>query len=261
MPAPLTRALVIVAWAMLVLLALAAGPAHAQTGDQRIAAVVNDDVISVHDVETRLALVLATTNVQPTAETRQRLGPQVLRSLIDDALKRQEARRLNIVVSSQEIDDAMERIAQQARMSPEQLRQVLTTRGVPMSTLIDQIETEIGWIKAVNRAGREQIRIGEDQIDEELARINENAGNPEYRVAEIFLPFDAGVEEARVADLAQRIVEQIAAGARFSDLARNFSQGGARASCRPSSTRRWISWRPVSSRCRSGPSPATTFSR
>lgn len=229
MPAPVTRALAIVALALLVLLAAAVRPAGAQSGDQRIAAVVNDDVISVHDVETRLALVLATTNVEPTAETRQRLGPQVLRSLIDDALKRQEARRLNIVISSREIDDAMERIAQQARMSTDQLRQVLTTRGVPMSTLIDQIETEIGWIKAVNRAGREQIRIGEDQIDEELARINENAGNPEYRVAEIFLPFDAGVEEARVADLAQRIVEQIAGGARFPDLARNFSQGASAA--------------------------------
>lgn len=229
MPVTPSRALAFVAVLVAVLVAMLVRPAFAQVGDQRIAAVVNDDVISVHDIETRLALVLATTNVEPTAETRQRLGPQVLRSLVDDALKRQEARRLNIVVSSREIDDAMERIAQQARMSPEQLTQVLTSRGVPMSTLIDQIETEIGWIKAVNRAGRDQIRIGEDQIDEELARINENAGNLEYRVAEIFLPFDAGVEEARVADLAQRIVEQIAGGARFPDLARNFSQGASAA--------------------------------
>lgn len=230
MPAPVARAVAVVAAAMLLVLAAGLRQASAQTGgDQRIAAVVNDDVISVHDIETRLALVLATTNVEPTPETRQRLGPQVLRSLVDDALKRQEARRLNIVVTSREIDDAMERIAQQARMSTDQLKQVLAARGVPMSTLIDQIETEIGWIKAVNRAGRDQIRIGEDQIDEEMARINENAGNPEYRVAEIFLPFDAGVEEARVADLAQRIVEQIAGGARFPDLARNFSQGASAA--------------------------------
>ncbi len=214
------------------LVALAAMPAQtlgAGPDDQKIAAVVNDAVISVHDIQTRLALVLATTNVEPTPEARQRLGPQVLRSLIDDALKRQEARRLNIVVSRAELDDALERIAKQARMTPEDLAQYLANRGVAMSTLIDQVETEIGWIKAINRSSRDQIRIGEDQVDEELARINENAGNPEFRVAEIFLPFDAGMDEARVSELAQRIVQEIASGARFPDLARNFSQGASAA--------------------------------
>jgi peptidyl-prolyl cis-trans isomerase SurA len=223
------RAIFLFLLAVVSIVAARSCPVEAAPEDQRIAAVVNDDVISVHDIETRLALVLATTNVEATPETRQRLGPQVLRSLVDDALKRQEARRLNIVVSRQEIDDAIDRIAQQAKMTPEQLAQLLSQRGVAMSTLIDQIETEIGWIKAVNRAGRDQVRVGEDQIDDELARINENAGNPEYRVAEIFLPFDAGLDESRVADLAQRIVEQIANGARFPDLARNFSQGASAA--------------------------------
>lgn len=206
-----------------------AWPAGAAPEDQRIVAVVNDDVISEHDVDSRLALVLATTNVAPGQDTRQRLAPQVLRSLVDDALKRQEARQQNIVVSRQEIDDALGRIAQQAKMSPEQLTQALASRGVSMATLVEQIETEIGWMKAINRKGRDQIRVNEDQIDEELARINENAGNPEYRVAEIFLPFDTGADEAKVAELSQKIVEQIRAGASFPELARNFSQGAAAA--------------------------------
>lgn len=228
MPLPLIRLLPVIAL-LLVAVATAAQPVRAAPEGQRIAAVVNDDVISMHDIQTRLGLVLATTNVPPTPEAQQRLAPQVLRSLVDDALKRQEARRLNVVVSRAEIDDALERIAQQARMTPEELAQYLASRNVAMSTLIDQVETEIGWIKAVNRAGRDQIRIGEDQIDEELARINENAGNPEFRVAEIFLPFDAGMDEERVAELAQRIVQEIAGGARFPDLARNFSQGASAA--------------------------------
>ncbi|MBL8660139.1 MAG: peptidylprolyl isomerase [Rhodospirillales bacterium] len=218
--------------ALAVLVALTATPAQtvrAAPEDQKIAAVVNDDVISVHDIDTRLALILATTNVEPTPEARQRLTPQVLRSLIDDALKRQEARRLNVVLSRAELDDALDRIGQQAKMTPEELAQYLARRGVAMSTLIEQVETEIGWIKAINRASRDQIRVSEEQVDEELARINENAGNPEFRVAEIFLPFDAGMDEARVAELAQRIVQEIASGARFPDLARNFSQGASAA--------------------------------
>ena len=65
----------------------------------RIAAVVNDEMISVYDLNMRLSLVVALSGLPKTLETRQRLGPQVLRSLIDDELKRQEATRLGISVS------------------------------------------------------------------------------------------------------------------------------------------------------------------
>src|SRR5512134_2526671 len=71
MPIPLTRALVVLAAVLMAVVAGLSQPAPAAS-DQRIAAVVNDDVISFHDIETRLALVLATTNVEPTQETRQR---------------------------------------------------------------------------------------------------------------------------------------------------------------------------------------------
>ena len=69
------------------------------TGDARaqdvlgIAAVVNDKVISAYDLGMRLKLVVVFSDLPNTAETRQRLIPQVLRMLIDEELKRQEAKR------------------------------------------------------------------------------------------------------------------------------------------------------------------------
>lgn len=207
---------------------MAPGRADAQ-GGLRIAATVNDDVISLHDLENRLALTLVTSNLEDRPEVRQRVAPQILRSLIDDRLKVQEARRLNVVVTQQEINDALERIAQQVNMSPREIPRFLESRGVKMSTLIDQIEAEIAWLKTVNRLEGNRIQVGEDEIDAELNRIRQNAGQPEYRIADIFLPVDEPADEAQVEQLAERLLVQLREGASFPSLARNFSQAASAA--------------------------------
>lgn len=199
-------------------------------GGLRIAAIVNDDVISVHDLENRMALTLVTSNLENTPEVQQRIAPQILRALIDERLKVQEARRLNVVVTKNEIDDALTRIARQVNMPPEEISRFLASKGVRMSTLIEQVEAEIGWLKTVNRLEGSRIQIGEDEIDAELARIRENAGQPEYRVADIFLPMDDPKQEAQIRQLAERLLGQLAEGASFPSLARNFSQAASAAS-------------------------------
>ena len=72
------------------------GDAAAQS--LRIAAVVNDDVISERDLVERLRLVAVTSGLAPTVENQRRLAPQVLRGLIQETLQLQEARRLSITV-------------------------------------------------------------------------------------------------------------------------------------------------------------------
>lgn len=204
------------------------GDAVAQNA-QRIAAVVNDEVISLRDLDNRLSLLIATSNLENRPETRQRLAPEVLRMLIDDVLKLQEAKRLNVVVDKDDIDRALQRIERQSNLPQGKLRDALANAGVSLSTLIDQVEVEIAWVKAVTRLERGRTAIGEDEIDEELARIQRNAGNPEFLVAEIFLPVDDPANEAEVRQLAERLAEQTRGGASFPALARNFSQGASAA--------------------------------
>ena len=53
--------------------------------EQRIAAIVNDDVVSAQDLSERLGLVLLTSRIQDQEQARRQLSPQVLRSLIHRA--------------------------------------------------------------------------------------------------------------------------------------------------------------------------------
>src|SRR5579884_1200947 len=60
-------------------------------GEVRIAAVVNDEVISVLDLVSRMKMVMVSSNLPDTPETRQRLAAQVLRAIVDEKLQMQEA--------------------------------------------------------------------------------------------------------------------------------------------------------------------------
>jgi peptidyl-prolyl cis-trans isomerase SurA len=76
------------------LIVLLAGPVAAQ--ETRIAAVVNDEIISLADLDERLRLALVSSSITDTPENRRRIASQVLRGLIDEKLQQQEAKRLNV---------------------------------------------------------------------------------------------------------------------------------------------------------------------
>jgi peptidyl-prolyl cis-trans isomerase SurA len=204
---------------------LAAAPARAQDEEiHRIAAVVNDQVISAYDLQGRMKLVILSSSLPDTAETRTRLAPQILRSMIDESLELQETKRLSISVNKNEIDTMLERISKQNNMSREQFETVLSSNGVPLSALTGQIKAGIAWNKLINQKIRPTIEIGDDQIQEYLNRIKADENKPEVRLAEIFLAVDSPDQDDSVKKTAQRLAEQLRGGANFPAIARQFSQ-------------------------------------
>ncbi len=76
----------------------------------KIAAIVNDEVISAFDLVSRIRMVLISSSIPDTPETRQRIAAQVLRSLVDEKLELQEAKRQNVTATDAEINKALEQI-------------------------------------------------------------------------------------------------------------------------------------------------------
>lgn len=217
--------------------AVLAGPssawAQAAQGTQvplsRIAAVVNEEPITVADVEGRLQLAIVSSGLPDNPETRQRLLPQVLRLLTDEALQIQEARERNLTVTEDELTDDLEAAANRNRMDLEQLRMALEQAGVPWTTMRQQMLAQIAWGKVVQRVVRQQVNVPDSEVNAFIERIRANAGKPEYHVAEIFLAVDSNTSEAEVQRLGERLVEQIGRGANFSAVAAQFSQSAGAA--------------------------------
>ncbi len=200
-----------------------AGTAKAQEA-LRIAAVVNDEVISVYDLNMRLSLVILFGGFPDIPETRQRLAPRVLDALIDDELKHQEASRFKVFVSEGEIERAIGRVERLNGLKVGGLAAVMSRKRIKKKTLSNQIEADLGWRKLINARFSRTTQISEEEIDNVLREIEKNKGKPEHLVSEIFLPFDQQKSEGETLDLANRLVQQIKSGANFAALAQNFSK-------------------------------------
>ena len=201
---------------------------QAQT-EQRIAAVVNDELITAYDLEARMKLVIVSTRLPNTFETRRRIGGQILRTLIDERLKMQEAKRQNISVSSREIRRAKTSIEEQNKLPKNGLDRMLRENRVPLEAIEEQLRSAIAWSKLLSRRLRPRIAIGEEEIDETLDRIKSRQGQIEYRLSEILLTVDGPEEENSVMRTANRFRKQINNGASFSAIARQFSQSATAA--------------------------------
>jgi peptidyl-prolyl cis-trans isomerase SurA len=204
------------------LLLLLAAPAAAQ--ETRIAAVVNDDIVSLNDLSNRMLLVMRSSGMEDTKQNRDRVSSQVLRSLIDERLQMQEAKRLNVKVSDDEVDKAMERIEQNNRMQKGALNEFLEKAGIPRAALVEQITAAMAWSKLVRNRLSQDVIISDEDIAETLNRMKGNADVPQNRVLEIFLAVDNPTQDAEVKQLADRLIEQIRGGVRFDAVARQFSQ-------------------------------------
>ena len=206
-----------------------AQPPGGQITETRIAAVVNDEVISVADVRSRLRMVMLSSNLTDSPETRQRVAAQVLRTIVDEKLQLQEAKRQNVSATDEEINKAFTQIEKQNNMQPGQLDQVLKARGIERSALIEQLTASIVWAKLVRRLLSQTNVVSDEEIDYALKRAKETVNEPQSRVAEIFLAVDNPQQEDEVRRLADRLTEQMKQGARFSAVAQQFSQSATAA--------------------------------
>jgi len=201
-----------------------AAPAAAQQL-LRIIAVVNDQVISAHDMEQRLDLVIRSANMADNRETREQLAPQILRTLIDERLQLQEAKRRGIEVTEQALASALSTVEQNNNMRPGELEIFLEQRGIPKSAIEAQLTAEIAWGQLLTQQIVPRIQITEQQVKSEIERWRTLEGQTEYHIAEILLFPDTPQESRRAGELAARLVQDMREGARFSITAQQFSQG------------------------------------
>jgi peptidyl-prolyl cis-trans isomerase SurA len=198
-------------------------PAAAQD-ELKIAAVVNDDVITQLDVFTRLRLAMLSARLQDTPETRQRLLPTVMRTLIDEHLKLQEAQSEGVTVGDGEVNARISVMAKRNNMSREDFETELSSNGILVSALEDQQRSDIAWARLVQRKLRPTIRITDAEINEAVARARSAQGKTEYRLSVIFQQVDSPKDASAVQQSSQRLMEQLQAGADFASLAQEFSQ-------------------------------------
>ncbi len=208
------------------LLALIAAPITSATAQEldRVAAVINDEAISLREVDARVRAALLFANIPDSTDARRRVVPQVLRKMIDERLQMQEAIRLKISLSPAEIDNGIALLEQQNRMPKGALIGALRQAGIDIAAFRDQIRADLTWMRLTSRVLQGQVRIGEEEISDRLDVIKDRHGRPEFLASEIFLPIETPDQEEDARRLGERLLEQLRTGTNFGALARQFSR-------------------------------------
>lgn len=206
-----------------------AAPAEPARRDGRlsIAAVVNDEVVSLFELFARLRLVTAMSGIPPTPDAIRRLQAVVLRDLVDERLKLQEAQRLGITVLDTDIDQQLRAIERNNRMPAGMLPEIMRRSGIPPNTLQHQVRAGIAWHRAVLRRAGPQLQVSEEDLRDASQRLQSSRGNTENLLSEIFLPVDSPELEDEVRATAQSLHDQIRRGYPFTAAALQFSRGSA----------------------------------
>jgi len=198
--------------------------AKAITPGIRIVAVVDGDVITNDDVESRTRLFAMSTGMGMTPEVIDRLRPQIVRQLVDERLRIHAARDQKVVVADKDIGAAIRDIEQRNGMQPGMLRQKLAAVGVSQRTLVDQIRAQLGWIQVLRAVLADKLTISPAEIDEQLRLRTQTNGQVEYRIGEIFVPVDSPTNTADAQHFAETIIAELRRGAPFPLVAAQFSQ-------------------------------------
>lgn len=201
---------------------LAAAPSSARD-IEGIAAVVNDEVISLYDVDQRVDLFFATSGIEKSPEMTERMRDQVLRSLVDEKLQMQEATRVEIQIEDTEIEERMELLAKQDNRTLDGIKEFLETKSIEENTLKAQIRAELAWNQFVRRNFGGRIKVGDPEIEEQYEKAVKAVNQTRYLVSEILLNLDNFSTEEQVRQLSGEIVKQLQSGTSFPAVARQFS--------------------------------------
>lgn len=198
------------------------GPAMAQAS---LAAVVNDEPISVYDVNQRVKFYQAT----GVKDGKAALKKRALKEVVDEALMKQEAKRMSIKVADREILASINAQLKRNKRDFKWFKNYLKSRGVSIKTLQSRLRAQIAWRRVVQRTFRNQVQIGEADIDAAASKLKIPDASKEqvFSLRRIELKFSKGAGEAivsrRLADAA-KIRETFRNCGRLNSILKPFAQ-------------------------------------
>jgi peptidyl-prolyl cis-trans isomerase SurA len=138
--------------------------------EQSIVVLVNDDPITLYDIEQRERFLAVTTQEQPSPALKKKATDM----LIEERLQIQQGQKLGITPDEDDVNKVLAGMAQNNNMSPDQLGTALGQMGVNIKTLRDRIRSQVVWQDVVRKKFRRNVSIGEADVDKALTDAGES---------------------------------------------------------------------------------------
>jgi peptidyl-prolyl cis-trans isomerase SurA len=155
----------------------------------RIVAVVGKEVVTKSELDERREFAERQLRRQGTPlPERALLERQILERLIVDKAQLQLARDSGIRVEETQLDRALERVAEQNRMTLPQFRQALEKDGVAFARFREEVRQQIQMQRLREREVDDRIEVSDAEIDQYLTDQKAGAGaRSEYNLAHVLV--------------------------------------------------------------------------
>ncbi len=210
---------------------LLGGLVHADVRSiDRVVAIVDNDVIMQSQLDQRLREVQQTIAKRGASLPPEHvLSQQVLERLIIENIQLQIGDRSGIRIADEELNQAIEAIAQRNGMTVDQFRGALARDGLSYDDARDQVRREMVISRVRQRRVAERIQVTDQEVQNFLASdMGKIQLSEEFRLANILIPVPEGSSPSTIQAAerqAQELHQQLQQGADFAQLAISRSAG------------------------------------
>lgn len=128
------------------------------------------------------------------------LRKNALEELIDERLKLQEAKRLNLVAGDDEVNRIIKGMAERNKVSEQQFADQMRSQGADISTLKARFRATLSWNEVIRRKFGHQVAITESDVDRFVASAASGEDEVDLQVQRITLAVPAKLDQKLMAE-------------------------------------------------------------
>lgn len=224
--------------APLVALALAGAPPPAASPAlrfpiNRVAAVVNGEVITQRELERAGGEALADANVLPPGPDRDKARAAALRAAFDlllaDRLFAQQVKKLDLQVTDEQVDAQLAAIREQNHFTDEQLDQALASEGTSRDEFRERLRGQLQNFQVLQYRVGSRVKVTDQELENYYrSHPQEFGAEEEVHLRHVFLPLPAGASEAqrqKAEAAGEAVLSRLKRGEDFAQVARTASKG------------------------------------
>ncbi len=203
----------------------------------RIVAVVNDEVITLSELNSAFEPYQAKLDASYTGAGREKASTEaretLLNRMIDNLLMEQQARKAKIVIRDEEVTGTIRDLLARRKISQDDLVKALEREGTTLEAYKKGVADQLIRIRLIQREIKSQVTVSDEEIGEYYRKhIEDYEGKDAVRIKQILLPLpkeDDPAAKEKIRAEAGAIHKRLLAGESFDLLSGKYSQGPAAA--------------------------------
>lgn len=203
----------------------------------RIVAVVNDEVITLSELNSAFEPYRASMAASRTGAEREKVLAEnrmiLLNRMVDNLLIEQQSRKAGIVLTDDEVTNTIKDLLKRRNISQDDLQKALDREGTTMEMYIKGVRDQLVRIKLVQREIKSRVTVSNEEIGAYYLKHREDyEGKETVRIRQILLPLPKAedrAEKEKIRADAEAIHRLLLKGESFESLSAKYSQGAAAA--------------------------------